>query len=109
MAVTVFDADGGPPSPVVGGTRRLGDVIKDVTFDSSYPTGGEPLVAADLGLTSILRLIASPAAGYVFSYDHTNGKLIAYRGGATGAVLAEESNATNMATIKTRVLARGAY
>lgn len=46
-----------------------------VTFDSSYNTGGEALLPADLGLDEIYTLIAAPANGYVFEYDNANNKL----------------------------------
>lgn len=52
--------------------------IVDVAFDDSYPTGGESLTAADLGLTRVLFALAEPASGYAFEYDHTNSKLLAY-------------------------------
>jgi hypothetical protein len=62
-------------------TTRRGSTHKEkyytCLFDSSYPTGGEPLTPADLGLSSILFLHATPASGYSFEYDFTNQKLIA--------------------------------
>lgn len=58
------------------GAKRC--VIADVDLDSSYPTGGESLTPANLRLGRIDFLIAEPSAGYVFTYDRTNKKLLAY-------------------------------
>lgn len=107
MTVTVADITGAPPSPVIGATRGKVDVIKEITFDSSYPTGGEPITPAMLGLSTIDILRANPAGGYVLSWDDANAKLLAYRGGADNAVLAQESDTTNLSTLVTRVWARG--
>lgn len=53
-------------------------VTADVTFDSSYPTGGEALTAQQFGLTVIDFVLPSPAAGYIFEFDHANSKLKAF-------------------------------
>lgn len=55
------------------GDRR--SVVADVDFDSSYPTGGESLSAADLGLKKVELVLASPNSGFSFEYDYTNSKL----------------------------------
>ena len=50
-----------------------------ITFDSSYPTGGESLSASDLGFsTKVETFVASPNGGLIFEYDFTNSKLEAY-------------------------------
>lgn len=46
-----------------------------VAFDTSYPTGGEDFSA---GLDPVLSLDVKPSAGYVFSTDYTNKKILAY-------------------------------
>lgn len=48
------------------------------TFDSSYPTGGEPLTAAQLGLRTVDAVVPIPAAGYIGEYDEDNAKLKAF-------------------------------
>lgn len=60
--------------------------VRSVTFDSSYPTGGESLTPADVGLRVITEARAhgafrkSDASDAVLvSYDYTNKKLLAYR------------------------------
>jgi hypothetical protein len=56
------------------------DVV-DVTFDSSYPTGGEAITAADLGFTSVLGIVhlyAKSSASFSAQrsvYDPVGGKL----------------------------------
>lgn len=53
-------------------------VVASVAFDSSYPTGGESVTPAKLGLGKIEFLIAQPTSGYVFQWDNANSKLLAY-------------------------------
>ncbi len=55
--------------------------VLKVTFDDSYPTGGEVLAASDFGLDYISFVIAEPSGGYVFQYDYSAGKLQAFRAG----------------------------
>lgn len=82
-----------------------------ITFDSSYPTGGEVsgLVGAGKTFENGIYLIvfdAIPASGLVPVYDVANDKIklygIDYNGAATGhanATLVEASNATDEATV----------
>jgi hypothetical protein len=77
-------------------------VVTQCTFDSSYPTGGEPLVPADLGLTTIDYLAANTDGSNAFVWDKPNGKLKAYT--AAGA---EVANATNLAAVVIRIFAVG--
>lgn len=79
MALTLTRVRG----TIFGGERVS---VYDVDFDSSYPTGGESLTAADLGLRSIELVLASPKSGYVFEYDYANSKILArLAGGFTPA------------------------
>lgn len=71
MALTVTEVH----DQTVFGNKRV--TVADVDFDSSYPTGGESLTAANLKLTKIELLLASPKAGFSFEYDYTNSKLLA--------------------------------
>ena len=67
------------------GARRV--VFADVTFDTSYPTGGELGLEALLGMGAFNLVLASPNKGLLFEYDHGNKKLMAFypTGGATAA------------------------
>lgn len=102
MALTLSDIKTG----VAGDLRYR---VMDVTFDSSYPTGGESLTAADLGWDSIIELKArSIISGYEFSYDYTNHLLKVER--STPALIVEESvtvtsNAGALANIPAYIVA----
>ena len=72
---------------------KIREKFYDVTFDSSYPTGGEAISAADVGLLQIYGAIPVgvggnlSAAGYHFAWDTVNNKMLAYRAGAaTGTI-----------------------
>lgn len=97
----------------VGNIHSVGDmraVIADVAFDSSYPTGGESLTAAMLGLSAIEFVIAEPAAGYTFEYDHANSKLLARWVDTTvdGAPQAQVADTTNLSAVTgVRIIAFG--
>lgn len=76
--------------------------VVEVDFDSSYPTGGEPLSGADLGFDGDPELVVPlNRSGYTFEYDRTNKKLIAYveEAVAAGGPLLEVANATNLSTL----------
>lgn len=87
----------------------IGDLritTREVTFDSSYPTGGEPLTAANLGLTYVSTAIATlktAATGSVTQvwYDIANAKLKAY------TAAAEVADTTNIASVVAQVVAIG--
>lgn len=85
--------------------------IFKVTFDSSYPTGGEPLTAADLGFSdhaTNLNVLGF-AGGYTLNYDAANAKLMAFWVDTTvdGAAMAEVANTTNLSAVTALVLAFG--
>jgi hypothetical protein len=65
---------------------------RKVTFDSSYPTGGEAIVAADFGLTTLHSVMVHGVAvksdltdSVAVAWNPTTGKLVAYRSGAISA------------------------
>ena len=82
MAVTITSVAGADYSVANKRVR-----IRKITFDSSYPTGGESITASDVGLHKITEAIphgafrkTSDGSTAVFvSYDYTNSKLFAYR------------------------------
>jgi hypothetical protein len=53
--------------------------VVSLTFDSSYPTGGESLSARNCGLSQIDHIQFEPAHGMSFEYDHTNAKVKTFR------------------------------
>ncbi len=59
-----------------------------ILFDSSYPTGGEAITAANFGFGSTIYILSmNPNGGVVPEFDKTNSKIKAYypTGGATTA------------------------
>lgn len=77
-------------------------VIADVTFDSSYTTGGLSLTASNLGLFSLDIVDATMARGSNdFAFDYTNNRLLAFSGAS------EVTNATNLSTVTSRIMAIG--
>jgi hypothetical protein len=85
--------------------------IADITFDTSYPTGGEAITANQLKFDNTIHFVLpSPASGYVFEFDHANKKLKAYQTDydltANGA-LVEVTAETNLSAVTVRVVAFG--
>lgn len=63
-----------PPGPFPFGDRWM--TFRKVAFDSSYPTGGEALSAAQLGFSKTPDWVEiDPKGGYVFEYDLANAKV----------------------------------
>tara|TARA_R110000824_G_scaffold387918_1_gene583327 strand:- start:379 stop:807 length:429 start_codon:yes stop_codon:yes gene_type:complete len=59
----------------IQGNKRT--TIANFDFDSSYPTGGETLTPANLGLRVIEHIDIFPQGGATFEYDYTNEKVLA--------------------------------
>ena len=95
MALTIA-----PVSVGVAGNRRV--VVADVTFDSSYDSGGEAFTPALLGLTVIETVLCEDSGTETIVYDRANGKLRIYTADGT-----EQGTGTSAATIATRVTVRG--
>jgi len=82
--------------------------VATVTMDSTYPTGGEPLTAKELGLRYVNSAVATVSAvgGTVnvaqASYDKTNEKLKLF-----DETPAEVANAADVSGIKLQVIAYG--
>ncbi len=77
-----------------------------IAFDSSYPTGGEALTPANIGLNYIRFIIFEPTLGYVLTYDYTNQLVLAYYydydAGADGAAIqvANETDLSGLTGVK---------
>lgn len=103
MALTVVrDED-----PLTKGRRHnWGDLISvhgTITFDSSYPTGGEAVLPSDFGLSSVLfDLLVFPTGAEVPVFDKTNKKVLLYTADGTQA-----TNASNQSAVSIRYVALG--
>lgn len=80
---TVAYTDQGPPrtkSPKsLSGDLAL--ILGAFTFSGTYATGGETLDPTTLpGVSEVVQLWAQPKAGFVFSWDGSTKKLVAYYG-----------------------------
>jgi hypothetical protein len=108
MALTVANVDSF--SDDVFGRHKVR--IVEVTFDSSYASGGESLTPSDVGLSDISIVLISPDAnaleGYVVAYDYTAEKLMVFEeeAVAAGGPLVEEG-AVNLSTLVVRLLILG--
>jgi hypothetical protein len=107
MALTLTPVSGGNYAEANKRVR-----VFDITFDSSYVTGGEPLTPANVGLKKIEQAIphglarggASDVEAVGVSYDYTNQKLFAYETAATVDLAFKEVTSTaNLSTYDVRM------
>jgi hypothetical protein len=77
MALTITTSSNGVdyPSGVIGDLKYK---VIELTFDSSYATGGESLTASDIGLDQIVLAQIESTDGMSFAYDYTNNKVKAF-------------------------------
>jgi hypothetical protein len=94
--------------PEVPGSRK--EVVGVITFDSSYPTGGEVVTLAELGLSRLDYLSVSAGIGYLPTWDGSTSspKVLLYRQTAATGAFAEVPNTTDMSATTVRFLAVGA-
>lgn len=108
LTVAQVESDGTSVGHVMGDLRFA---AIDVTPDASWLAAGEALVAADFGLTTLMAVICESKGGYVFTYDRTNGKLLAYYGdnnNASDGPLIAVPDTTDISAIgKVRLVAFG--
>jgi hypothetical protein len=83
--------------------------VTEVTFDNSYPTGGEAVTAADLGLSRVdyaIATVKSATGGGVnvanVFYNIATGKILVY-----DETPAEAANAADLSTLVVQVIAWG--
>jgi hypothetical protein len=96
--------------PVRGGWKCG---VVDITFDDNYPTGGETVTAADLGVGVLYNLqlpgaIVAGGVGFVPTWNPTTGKIVVYESGVADAGLGElngASPALNGQTVRCHYLA----
>lgn len=74
-----------------------------ITFDSSYPTGGEAVTAADFGFGSqLIELLVFPTGAEVPVFDKTNKKVLLYTADGTQA-----ANTSDQSAVVVRYMAIG--
>lgn len=96
--------------PEVPGNRKF--VTADVTFDSSYATGGEAISVSSLGLTRLDFMWVSPDDGYLAQWDGSltapKIKLFWVDTTVDGAAMAEVASTTDVSAVAVKVFAFGA-
>ena len=106
MALTISNPSNARDNTGVPGDMRY--TIKTITFDNSYPTGGESISAADVGLESIALVLLSPDHnGYVAQFDYSNSKISLWEAGADGAALDEFGNTGDASAVVVRAMFYG--
>jgi hypothetical protein len=107
MAATIAGVQGG--SEDVWGRHRV--VIKDITGDAAYPTGGYAITGPQTGNRQILTMIpaggVTAALGLIPYWNTTTNKLQFFYPTETGTspnVGGEVPNGTNLSTITVRML-----
>lgn len=90
-------------------TGQVQERVTVMTCDNSYPSGGYPFTATQLGLPGgvdfALAAVQNDGGGvaYVANIDVVNGLIKLYQ--STG----ELANATNCSSVTVQILARGGY
>lgn len=104
--MSVSTAVVGDNSYNVVGNRKV--TVTDVTFDSSYPTGGEPVTPSDLRLNYVdhatCNIVGVGGTVNVTNayYDKTNQKIV-----AVDETPAEVASTSDLSTLVVRVRAQG--
>lgn len=81
---------------------RIKGLMGAITFDSSYPTGGEAIDLSNYFL-SIDTIFFGPNAAYYAVYNKSTGKVLVYN----SADATEVANATDLSTLVLTFLAIG--
>lgn len=108
MALTLARTANNPNTvPRNGGAIRF--IPLQITFDSSYPTGGEAVTAAQLGLRGIYYVVPSvdTTGTYILTYNHTAGTTGGKFFVIVSATGAEVANEVDLAAIIFNVLVLG--
>lgn len=92
-------------------TNYMGDQIAKfgtITFDSSYPAGGESFDKADIGFVRLDWISFNQGEdGRVFHWDAANEKVIVFESGTASAALDEEDAAVDLSGVVVEFFALG--
>lgn len=112
MSLTIAKVAG---ADTVFGNKRV--KVRDVTFDDSYPTAGESLTAADVGLKKIQWVVPCGVAsdsdgtggtlGVAVRYDHSSSKLQAFESAGDGDSFDEVGSTNSLANYTVRLMIFG--
>lgn len=92
----------------IAGTQRVWQGL--ITFDSSYPTGGEAIEVNQLGgmfQLDALSLEQTNTAGFDAVWDQATAKILLYDEDNTSGIAAQAANASNQSTVTVRAVAFG--
>jgi len=85
--------------------------VIQVTGDSSYPSGGYALGAAECDMKKIVSVEPVIQVGYVVEWNRATGKLLFYKNSATPTSnpLSEVTAGTNLTAVTVEVLVLGEH
>jgi hypothetical protein len=109
MALTVTET-ASVTSAVRPGDKKTAMVFARVTFDSSYPTGGEALASSDFSsVGSIAAVIVSTTnvAGVDAVWDSANSKILLYDEDNTSGIAAQAANTSDHSATVVDILVAG--
>ena len=113
MALTaVSNADGpgkaGVRPALMMSPRVMKMGIYTVTFDSSYPTGGEDFSPVSNDFVSVLGVVQVGGTGLQeVDYDTSGDKLLLYLEDGVSGINAEAGNGTNQSAVSVQLLVLG--
>ena len=118
MALSISTSSSGAEFPK-GVPGNLQYRIVEVTFDSSYATGGESLTADDIGLDKIefvsignVEDASGTDVAFFALYDYSNSKIKVYNGDASNTSTdltstIEVANAADLSNVSVRIMVYG--
>lgn len=107
MALTVTELASITPS-VRPGDQPKALVFATVTFDSSYPTGGEAIAASDFSsVGSVDSLVVSQTTVAGIDAVYSGGKILLYDEDNTSGIAAQVADTTDMSATAVDVVVIG--
>lgn len=109
MALTVTELAAVQPL-VRPGSKAKALVFATITFDSSYPTGGEALATSDFSSVGSLDSVivsTTNSAGFDAVWDATNSKVLLYDEDNTSGIAAQVADTTDVSSVTVDVLVVG--